>query len=82
LIRVKVLETGCIDGPAAELADHVVRGVKEKFQNVRAIQRHMNDSVEAGREYVEAYVDFIHHYERLYAAAHGAPATADEHAYH
>jgi hypothetical protein len=29
----------------------------------------MNDSVEAGREYVEAYVGFIHYYERLFADA-------------
>jgi hypothetical protein len=78
----RALETGTIDGPAAELAEHLVNSVQAKFQAVRAKQRHMNDSVEAGREYVEAYVDFIHHYERLYAMAEGAPAAAAEHHQH
>jgi hypothetical protein len=78
----KALATGSIDGPAAELADHIVHSVKAKFQDVLAKQRYMNDSVEAGREYVEAYVAFIHHFERLYAVAHGAPAVEAEHIHH
>jgi hypothetical protein len=75
----RALATGTIDGPAAELAEHLINGVKAKFEKVRAKQRHMNDSVEAGREYVEAYVGFIHYYEQLYAMGEGAPAAAAEH---
>jgi hypothetical protein len=78
----RALATGSIDGPAAELADHIVQSVKTKFQDVLAKQRHMNDSIDAGREYVEAYVAFIHHFEQLYAVAHGAPAVEAEHPHH
>jgi hypothetical protein len=77
----RALATGSIDGPAAELGEHIVHQVKAKFQDVVAKQRRMNDSVAAGREYVEAYVDFIHYYERLHSAAAGAPAGG-EHEHH
>jgi cytochrome oxidase Cu insertion factor (SCO1/SenC/PrrC family) len=78
----RALETGAIDGPMAELAEHLVHAVRAKFEEVRAKQRHMNDSVEAGREYVEAYVGFIHYYEQLHAMAEGAPAAVAEHHQH
>lgn len=78
----RALESGTIDRPAAELAEHIVQGVKARFQDVLTKRRHMSDSVKAGREYVEAYVDFIHRYERLYVVADGAPAATAEHPQH
>lgn len=75
----RALATGTIDAPVVELTKHLVHAVRAKFDEVRAKQRHVNDSVEAGREYVEAYVGFIHYYEQLHAMAEGAPAAASEH---
>ncbi len=75
----RALESGAIDGPAAGLAGDLVRSVKEKFEAVRAKGLRRDDSVAAGRDYVAAYVEFIHLYERLYAAAHGTEAGHEHH---
>jgi hypothetical protein len=32
---------------------------------------HVNDSVEAGREFVEAYVDYVHYVEQIHKDALG-----------
>lgn len=32
-------------------------------------KKHINESVEAGRKYVESYVTFIHYIEKLHLAA-------------
>ncbi len=75
----RALESGAIDGPVAELAGALVRSVKAKFEAVRAKSLHRDESVAAGRDYVAAYVEFIHYYERLYAAAHAAEAEPHHH---
>jgi hypothetical protein len=77
----RALETGAIDGAAAELADRLADGVKARFREVLAKRARMNESVDAGRAYVQAYVGYIHHYEMLYAAGQGGPAPAG-HAHH
>ena len=48
-------------------------------------QKFKADDVEAGRKYIEAYVQYIHYVERLYEAtktsAHGhVPEAAEKHA--
>lgn len=69
------LESGSV-GPLLELlSDAVHVGTNEHFK--RALQKRNFDKndVEAGREYVKAYVEFVHYVERLYEAgknpAHG-----------
>jgi hypothetical protein len=44
-------------------------GVREKFKEVLAKKKFKPDDVEAGREYVEAYVSFLEFIERIYEAA-------------
>ncbi len=75
----RALETGAIDATAEELGERVANRVKAEFRDVLAKRARMNESVEAGREYVAAYVEFIHQYEQLYAAAAHGPAR---HAHH
>lgn len=53
------------------LADVVQAGVQERFSAVREAVRHKNESVEAGRRYVEAYVTFVHFVEQMHALAAG-----------
>ncbi len=73
----KALEVGSADGLLKAMTDHVAGGVTERFARAAAARAHVNDSVDAGREYVEAYVEFIHYVERLHEAAAGpAPAHA------
>ena len=71
----RALETGSADALVKAMSAHVAEGVAERYARVAAAKAHANHTVEAGREYVEAYVDFIHYVERVHAAAVG-PATA------
>ncbi len=54
-------------------------GIDERLARVLAAQKHASHSVEAGRAYVAAYVDFLHFAERLFAVASVASGTAHEH---
>ena len=51
------------------LTDAVQNGTKEKFEKAISKKNFSPDDVEAGREYIEAYVPFIHYVERIYEAA-------------
>jgi len=68
----KALETGSVDDLAKEIAHAVENGIKQRFQQTMEAKKHSDASVEAGREYVEAYVQFVHYVERLHQDAVGA----------
>lgn len=64
-------------GSANDLAEHVSTAVAEGIQHRFAVavnkKKHALDSVEAGREYVAAYVDYIHFVESVTRlTSHGA----------
>jgi hypothetical protein len=66
-----------------ELVEHLVAAVREetrrRFEVARDLGRHAHESVEAGRAYVAAYVDYIHFVESVNRlASHGAPAKHHE----
>ena len=72
-------------GSAAELARHlsstVQVGIEKRLARVIERRRHAEESVEAGRQYVDAYVDYIHFVEALDrlvsdGAGHGHPQRA------
>ncbi len=78
----KALETGD-PGALLNLINESVRGGVDKHFMV-AIEKkgHAGKSVEAGREYVQAYVSYVHFVERLYRAAmmpvtHGAAEVGE-----
>jgi len=51
------------------LTDKIHDGLHEKFEKVMKKKNFKKDDVDAGREYVEAYVIFIHYVENLYDTA-------------
>jgi hypothetical protein len=57
-------------GSAKELADHLSAAIGEGIQKRLALalerKKHAADSVDAGRKYVEAYVDYIHYVENVH----------------
>ena len=61
------------------VSDAVIAGIRERFNRVKEAKKHADESVEKGREFVEAYVDFTHYVERLHMDAsapgshHGVP---------
>lgn len=56
-------------GSAGELARHLTAsvqdGIEERLARVLERRQHAEESVEAGRRYVEAYVDYIHYVEAV-----------------
>ena len=56
---------------AREVAEAVADGVRARYAKVAAAKPHAGDNVEAGRDYVAAYVDFMHYVEGIHAAAAG-----------
>ena len=62
----KALESGSVDNLVKDVTDAVAKGIRDKFAHAKETKKHADDSVEAGREYVEAYVVFTHYVERLY----------------
>jgi hypothetical protein len=67
----RALENGSIDGLVKNITSAVSSGIRERF--VRAIEKkqHADESINAGREFVEAYVEFVHYVERLHLDAAG-----------
>lgn len=70
----KALESGSGDKLIKSVTDAVANGIKERFARTRETKKHADESVEAGRKFVEAYVEFTHYVERLYM-----DATKDAH---
>jgi hypothetical protein len=81
----KALASGSIDDLLKLMTEAVVHGVREHFEHAMALKKRASESVEAGREYVEAYVKYVHYVEKLYddatakTAHHGHAAEAVKH---
>jgi hypothetical protein len=83
----KALVSGSIDDLLKLMTEAVVHGVREHFERAVALKKHASESVEAGREYVDAYVKYVHYVEKLYDDAtaktahhgHGAEEVKHEH---
>jgi hypothetical protein len=75
------LETGDVE-PLLEQVTHLVeRGLRERHAHAVETRRRAQMSVEEGRRYVAAYVDFVHYAEAVAAAgpAPHPPATSGPH---
>ena len=65
----EALEKGKLERLLKLLTQEVQTGIRHKFENVLAKKDYKADNLPAGREYVEAYVLFLEHVERIYAVA-------------
>jgi hypothetical protein len=65
----KALETGNVDSLTAKVAAHIKNGINERFAAALAAKKNADKSVDAGREYVEAYVNYLHYIEGIHTAA-------------
>jgi hypothetical protein len=72
----KALESGSVDNLTKKVSDAVSAGIRKRFAHARETKKHSDESIEAGREFVEAYVEFTHYVERLYLDAEGHSAHA------
>ncbi len=83
----KAIETGSVEPVVKLLADAIQKGLREQFKAVMSKKNFGKDNVAAGREFIEAYVEYIHYVERIYEAGKepakghfpesGAPAHKD-----
>lgn len=84
------LASGSPEDMIAKISAHLSAVIREKYARVLETRKNKDRSVVAGREYVEAYVTYMHYVEGVHAAivaagghhhAGSAPAAA-EHAGH
>lgn len=74
----EAIEKGSVDELASEISDVVLNGIKERFEKVVKAKKHVDESIEAGREYVEVYIDFVHYVEGIHNIASSGSAHHHE----
>jgi len=80
----KAIADGGVDDLAKEIGRAAEKGVRERFEKLVEAKKRKDESVAAGREYVEAYVIFVHYVEGLHdtiaaGGAHHGEAEGDGH---
>lgn len=74
----KALEDGSAERLTELVAGDVRAGIRSRFARVAEARKHADHNVEAGREFVEAYVDYVHYIENIHLLATGKAATHGE----
>jgi hypothetical protein len=59
----EALEKGKVTTLVSELQEGVAKGVQKRFADALEKKKHAEHNVEAGREFVAAYVEFMHYVE-------------------
>jgi hypothetical protein len=62
----KAIEIGSVDELAKEIGKSAEKAVRDRFGRLMSAKKHKDESVGAGREYVEAYVEYVHFVEGLH----------------
>ena len=65
----KAIDTGSLEPLLKLFPAQAHFGIRERFEGAVGRKNYNKDDVEAGREYVKAYVEFIHYVEDLYGSA-------------
>ncbi len=71
----KALAAGSVDELSAKIGNAVRDEIRKRFTEAAEKKKRANDSVEAGREFVEAYVEYVHFVEGI----HNMVARGPEH---
>jgi len=59
------IENGSVENLVKLVSEDVASGIHKRFEEVLEKRKHKDESVEAGREFVAAYVEFVHYVEHL-----------------
>lgn len=83
----QALESGSVEKLVNVLTDAMANGIRERFAHAYENQKHADDSVAAGRDFVESYVILTHYVEGLHSlikgnAAHHGETVATNQAQH
>ncbi len=68
------LEGGSVGKVVKLVTDEAAAGIRKRFAEVLEKKRHAEDSVEAGRAFVAAYVEYVHYVEGLHQTAQAGSA--------
>jgi len=68
----RALDAGRVDELVKMLAAEVEQGIRSRFTKVLEVKKHAEESVAQGREFVAAYVDYVHFVEGLHGQLSGA----------
>jgi len=60
------LDSGSPEELLDVIGNDVAAGLRKRFVNLMEKRAHENDSMEAGREFVKAWSEYVHYAERLY----------------
>ncbi len=74
----EALESGSVEKVVKLVTDEAAAGIRTRFAEVRLKKQHAEHNVEAGREFVAAYVEYVHYVEGLHQSAEGATALHAE----
>jgi hypothetical protein len=74
----KALESGSVEKVVKLVTDDAAAGIRQRFAEAREKKLHAEHNVEAGREFVAAYVEYVHYVEGLHQGAQGGSAHHEE----
>lgn len=74
----KAITDGTGEEMAGRMGKHVTEAFLEKYRPLMEARKHKDESVEAGRTYVAAYIVFLHFVEGLHNYLHGETGHAGE----
>jgi len=72
----KALADGSADEMLKKMSGHMAEAIKAKFNKALEARKNKDKNVEAGREFVEAYVIYMHYVEGIHAAIMSAGGHA------
>jgi hypothetical protein len=78
----QALTDGSVDPLAKKIAEHAATGIRERFARALAAKKHASESVAAGREFVQAYVTYVHYVEGVAQAVHAETHHGEEESAH
>ncbi len=70
----RALESGSVEKLITQVTSEAAAGIRRRFADAREKKVYAGHNVEAGREFVAAYVEYVHYAEGLYRAARSATA--------
>lgn len=65
----QALDSGKADALIKTVTEEAAAGIRQRFADATEKKKHAEHNVEAGREFVAAYVEFVHYVEALHTTA-------------
>jgi hypothetical protein len=72
----KALKVGSADALVKQVTAEVASGIQQRFAHAQEASKGAELGVDAGRQYVAAYVEFIHYVENVHQTVTGAASEA------